>query len=190
MYKSILRIAIVLLALAMTMQPAAAGAAEQGATATVTITETIDVTLNTSSIGFGTQSPGDTFQAVGTSWPVKVTLNPTTNIRTNISIKSYDSNFGNATSATNFSVSNMAVNDTETFTGAAIYNMSTSYQMFTLANGTANGKYNWTNITCPCAGGSSYDNYIYSWLSIPPGTEAAIYTANLAIKVYKWGTSP
>lgn len=146
---------------------------ETQTTAQVQVNEFISVTLQGVPIDFGSLNPGTVNQPAGASngFPMNVSIEPETNVITNMSLRATD-----FTGAGTIGVGNMSFSNSSSVSTAT--QMSTSYQ----------GDAIYSNFDAiPQPSGSAEIREVYFWITIPAGQTAGSYTSNVYIKVQKDG---
>jgi hypothetical protein len=130
----------------------------------------IDVTLHSVPIDFGNLDPGVSYSPAlgGAGYPMVVTIESTTNVDTNLTLKGTDFTAG----AFSFSIGNLSYSNA---TAGAKTNMASGYP--------ASPPYaDWINIPAP-GGGPAVNRSVYFWVSIPIGQTAGTYNSTVTVKV-------
>ncbi len=134
--------------------------------ASVGVGATVDVTLNITTILFGSGIAPNTDNTTSTNGPLNVTIESTTNTATNLTINA-SATF--AVGGNNFTISNLVYGNTSTLTDSTP--MTTLY---------ADGGYSdWQTI--PVSTTTELD--IYFWLSIPADQASGTYTSTMSVRV-------
>ena len=139
---------------------------------TVSSPEVIDITVHEVPILFGNADPGTVNQSAqsGNGYPMIVTIEPTTTVNTNLTVKGLD-NFSSGSNY--FNIGNLTYSNSST-TGNGIP-MTSSYPEPPFDN--------WLNIPEPS--GTEINRSIYFWISVPTDQKPGTYTTTVYIKVYK-----
>ncbi len=157
----------VLVALLVSVQPVASVDNATAVSASVGVNVVVDVTLDATTLGFGSTSPGIN-DLQPTEYPLNVTIYGNTNVDTNLSVNG-DANF--TTGTYNFSIGNLTYSNES---GGVHTPMTTSY-----AQGTPTHA-DWQDISDPS---SDITREVYALLDIPSGQAGGSYSASVSIKV-------
>lgn len=169
-------ILIVAALLAISPMSLAADNATSGTTASVSINETVSISLANTPIQFGNLDAGVNQQPAqaGNGYPLQITVKDTTNVDVNVTLNGsdFDDGGGNTFGITNLTYSNTSTTPSKT-------NASATYPAPTYSD--------WTNIQ---TAGSDQSVNSYFWVNVPKNQTAGTYTADVNVKVYKYGTAP
>lgn len=157
---------VVLAALLVSVQPVMSAENATVVTASVGVTSTIDVTLNLTTIQFGSGIAPNTANTTSTNGPLNVTIESTTNTATNLTING-SSTF--ASGGDSFPIANLRYSNTSEVDNSTV--MTTSY---------ADGGYaDWQAIPIS----ATTELLIQFWLSIPADQASGTYSADVSIRV-------